>query len=220
MNNDKLYFDIETIPSQESWVKEHIEGKVKPPATIKKPESLEKWMNENREAAIQEALDKTSFSGATNHIVTIAWAINDEPVYSVQVDSELSEEPFALQEFFTSIEKLKMGSVFVGHNILGFDINVIKQRAMVLGVKIPRIFPIDAKPWGTEVYDTMLKWDSRNFVGIDLISKAFGIKGKGEVDGSMVYPMWQEGRYAEIAAYCEDDVRMSREVYKRMTFGN
>lgn len=213
-----IHFDIETIPSQHSWVREYYSQAVKPPGTIKKPESIEKWNAEERPAAIEEALNKAGFSGATNHIVTIAWAVDDGPVRALWLENNLENESSIIRDFFADISRLPMGTTFAGHNIIGFDIRVIKQRAMVLGVPIPRMFPIDAKPWSTEVYDTMQKWDSGNYVKIDLIARAFGIQGKGSVDGSMVYPMWKEGRFEEIAEYCQDDVRMGRAVYNKMTF--
>lgn len=214
----KVHFDIETIPSQLEWVREYYSEKVSPPKTIKKAESIEKLMQEDRPQAIEDALDKAGFSGASNHIITIAWAVDDSEIKALQIGADISQEKEALKEFFADIEKLPMGACFCGHNIIGFDIKIIKQRAMVLGVKIPRIFPIDAKPWDNCVYDTMLKWDSRDFVKMDLIARAFGIQGKGAVDGSMVYPMWQEGRYDEIKEYCIDDVRMGRAVYEKMAF--
>lgn len=213
-----VHFDIETIPSQEPWVKDYYSEKVSPPKTLKKPETIQKWIEEERDGAIEDAISKAGFSGATNHIITIAWAVDDGPIKALQVENDLMQEKNIIKDFFSEIRKLPMGTTFAGHNIIGFDIRVVKQRAMVLGIEIPRIFPIDAKPWGTETYDTMLKWDARDFVKIDLISRAFGIDGKGSVDGPMVYPMWQEGKYPEIAEYCKDDVRMGREVYNKMTF--
>lgn len=213
-----VHFDIETIPSQLPWVREYAENIVKPPATIKKPESIEKWHEESKAEAIEDFINKMGFSGAANHAITIAWAVDDGEIKSYQVGADIEEEKDIISKWFYDIQNLPMGITFAGHNILGFDIRVIKQRAMVLGLKIPRNFPIEAKPWGNEVYDTMLKWDSRDFVKADLIARAFGIQGKKEVDGSMVYTMWKEGKFEEIAAYCRDDVEMGRAIFNRMTF--
>jgi len=62
MNN--LYLDIETIPSQEKWVRNYIADTVKPPATMKKEETIKKWYEEEFDNAVDEALAKTSFDGA------------------------------------------------------------------------------------------------------------------------------------------------------------
>jgi len=80
-----VHFDIETIPSQLPWVREYVEQSVKPPATIKKPESIAKWQIENKAEAIEDSINKMGFSGAANHIVTIAWAVDDGEIKSYQV---------------------------------------------------------------------------------------------------------------------------------------
>ena len=41
---------------------------------------------------------------------------------------------------------------------------------------------------------------------------------KDEMDGSMVWPYFQEGRIDEICAYCMKDVELTRKVYYKMTF--
>lgn len=227
MVSQVVHFDIETIPSQMGWVKEYYEEKTEPPKKLKKEESIENWILNEKDQAVEDAISKAGFSGATNHIVCISWCITDDkdnvitsPEYkSSFVTENLEPERLAIQSFFDDIKVLNYPT-FAGHNIIGFDLRVIKQRAMVLGVKIPRTFPIDPKPWDKSVYDTMLKWDSSygNMAKMDLVAKAFGIKGKGDIDGSMVYPMWLEGKHKEIKEYCEDDVRMGRELYCAMNF--
>lgn len=219
---DEVHFDIETIPSQESWVREYYTEKTPvptPPGNIKKQETIDKWMAENtHEDAVDAAVAKAGFSGATNHIVAVSWAINDNEVRGSYI-VDVANEHLMLKKFFDEIREIEM-PIFCGHNIVGFDLRVLKQRAMVLGVKIPGNFPTDPKAWDKNVYDTMLKWDSdrQNMIKMDLLARALGIEGKGGVDGSMVYPMWKQGRFAEIASYCGDDVRMGREIYRKMTF--
>lgn len=220
--NNVIHFDTETIPSQEEWVRPYFAKNVKPPKTLKKQSSIDEWRETKKESAIDDACAKAGFSGASNHICCISWAIDmvgapDQETKSAFISNDVSLEKEIIKNFFADISKVRY-PVFAGHNIIGFDIRVIKQRAMVLGVPIPQNFPVDAKPWDKTVYDTMLKWDARDFIKMDLIATAFGLDGKGSVDGSMVYPMWKEGRHKEIAKYCEDDVRMGREVYNKMTF--
>lgn len=220
-----VVFDIETIPSQEPWVKAYYEEKIedpKPPGNIKKPETIAKWIEENpKELIVAEALEKTVFEGATNHIIALSYNMEGREEKTLFLDNDLSKEGDLLQSFFDDIANIKTPYQlqWVGHNIAGFDLRVVKQRAMVLGVKPPAVFPVDFKPWDKHIYDTMLKWgNGRDYVKIDLIARAFGIQGKGGMDGSKVYGAWKQGRYEEIAAYCLDDVRMTVEVYKRMIF--
>ena len=53
---------------------------------------------------------------------------------------------------------------------------------------------------------------------MDRICKILGIPGKEGMDGSQVWPAFQEGRHDEIAAYCRDDVARTRAMHLRMTF--
>lgn len=82
MSEQYLYFDIETIPSQSPELLGEIRSGITPPGSIKKAESIEKWMAENADSAAREKLSKTSFDGGYGHVCTISWAIGDGPVKS------------------------------------------------------------------------------------------------------------------------------------------
>lgn len=212
-----FYFDIETIPSQEPWVRKSIKDNIKPPGNIKKQESIDKWMAEKSEAAIEEQYSKCALDGLTNHVIAIAHAQDDGTIYKTGIEHQDFEKEI-ISEFFDVVADLPSGTVFVGHNISGFDIKVLKQRAMLLGIKIPGRFPINAKPWDRVIYDTMIEWDSRNFVSMNKLAKAFGVKGKSDVDGSKVFSLWQMGEIDKIRDYAADDVRMLREIHEKMEF--
>lgn len=207
-----IYLDIETIPSQEQWVKDTID--VKPSAAIKKQETLDKWYKEEYPAKLQEAQDKMSLDGLTNQIIVIGLAIDDGEVITLANDDEFN----LLNEFYHTL-KMKsdaFGNVFIGHNILGFDLNVIKKRSIIKNVTPDFKMPFAAKPWDDSVYDTMLRWDAKNFTSQDKIALALGLEGKGDMDGSMVYQYWKDGRIDDIKAYCGRDVITVREIHKRM----
>ncbi len=110
------------------------------------------------------------------------------------------------------------GDTFIGHNIALFDFRMIRQRAMVLGIKAPEFMPFDAKPWDDKIYDTLHRWDSRKeaMIGLDKLCRAFGVPGKAGFDGSMVYQAFQNGLHEQIADYCKGDVERVRAVYRRM----
>lgn len=210
-----VYLDIETIPSQLPWVTDFVAAGVKPPGTIKKSESILKWEQESRDDAVQEALDKCSFDGALNHIICIGVAIDDGDPVAITANTP-DQEAAILTEFYSLIGGLPILNTFVGHNISGFDMKIIKQRSMVLGVKPCGYMPFDAKPWERNPFDTMYNWDSKNFAKLDKIARAMGFEGKGDIDGSDVYPLWKAGEFDKIAQYCKDDVDLVRNVYKKM----
>lgn len=114
-----------------------------------------------------------------------------------------------------------MDTVFCGHNIAGFDLPFLKARSIILAVKPPSVLikAMNAKPWDICIADTMLLWnpDSQKRASMDKICKAFGIDGKDDFDGSMVAETWPVDPQ-KVIDYCEDDVRRTRAMYKRMTF--
>lgn len=209
----KVYFDIETIPSQEDWVTDYLFENTKPPNTIKKQESIDKWYEEKHLVAIQEALEKCSFDGAMNHIISIAFAIDDDEI-TTRCISDVKDEKALIEDFF---DALNPADVLIGHNIIGFDLRVLKQRCFVLGLGLPSYIPFNAKPWDNNPFDTMMQWDAKNFISQDKLAKAFGIEGKkDDIDGSKVYQFWRDGKYKEIAEYCKNDVAMVRRIAKKM----
>lgn len=213
---DNLFLDIETIPSQEEWVYDHIWETTKPPATIKKPESIEAWYKDSLEHAISDKLEKCSFDGAMSHIVAISYAFNDGKIVSKYIEGEVSKEKEMLYNFMEYANTLMMGTTFIGHNISQFDLRMIRQRCLVLGVPLSRIIPWDAKPWDKNPFDTMMQWDGKNFISQDKLAKAFGIECESDMGGSQVYQYWKDGRYQEISEYCAGDVATVRKIYNHM----
>lgn len=209
-----IYLDIETIPSTETWVRDYVAESVTPPGNMKKPETIAKWIEEEKAGAVDDAMAKCSFDGAMNHIVCIGMAIDDG-----EVETFAGEERWVLSQFFEKISlHANRTPCFVGHNIAAFDLRVIRQRSIILGMRAPDCIPFDAKPWDfNRIYDTMIQWDAKTFARLNKLALAMGIPAKAG-DGCMVYEMWKAGQFKEIADYCADDVRIVRAVHKRMTF--
>lgn len=215
-----LYLDIETIPAQTEAAKARIASTVKAPGNIKKPESILAWEKDSKEAAVQEAIDKTSFDGGLGHVCCIGWAIDDSSTVSVCMDGDKAESEI-LGLFFAIMENASgvygKAPTIVGHYVSGFDIRFLTQRAIVLGIKLPHWWPHEAKPWGNEIFDTMVKWaGAKGTVSLDNLCFALGIEGKGDVDGSMIAQMFKDGKHEEIATYCRQDVERGRQVHKKM----
>lgn len=198
-----------------------------------KDKALEMWVERFRDEKLdetaQEELHKTCFDGGKGHIAVIGMAINDaEPISGYCEDSDgtfdIGMERDVISLAFEWIDESfnpskDMRPVFVGHNITGFDLRFLFQRAVVLGIRPPSIIPFQAKPWSEYVFDTMLAWAGvGNRISLDNLCKALGIEGKGSIDGSMVWPMIQEGRIAEVAEYCRHDVEITRNAFYRLSF--
>jgi DNA polymerase elongation subunit (family B) len=212
-----IVFDIETIPVQDEVIIKKIADEIKAPATMKKAETITNWEQNDKQSAIDEAVAKTSFDGAYGSICCIGWAIDDGEIKSV-----IGKERFIIQSFFNDIleagkdafkyANVTMKPVFIGHNVSAFDLRFLFQRAVVLGIKPPYCIPFNAKSWDSQIYDTMTSFAGfGNRISLDKLSN-------NTMTGADVYPMYKEGRIDDIAAYCRDDVNLTRSVYKRLSF--
>jgi predicted PolB exonuclease-like 3'-5' exonuclease len=232
-----FYLDLEVIGSEDPAVHEEISAPildkakaeaaaVAPPKNYAKPDTIAAWWEETGNqrveqimaAGVQDAKDaiaKTSFDAAVGKIICISYAVEDDPVESL-----IGDEASMLELFF-GMFRPGAEYVFVGHNITGFDLKYLWKRAVILGIRPPRQIPFKAKPWDGSVFDTMVQWDSdpSKRISQDKLCKVLGIPpSKGEMDGSMVWPKWKEGKIEEIALYCHGDVEAVRQIHKRMTF--
>ena len=224
-----IYLDIETCPAQDPAVKADFLASVKAPGQYKKPESIAEWMKENAEAEADSAWRKTSFDGALGHICVIGLAFDDGHPVALHSPEWLKDEAFILESFFTQIDariaqQPNVRPVFVGHNVIDFDLRFIFQRAVMLGVRPSRHVPFSAKPWDDGVFDTMVRWaGTKDRVKLDKLAKAMGLQLKGseigeEIDGSKVWDFVRDGRIADVAKYCCGDIERTRGIHKRMTF--
>ena len=207
-----LFLDIETIPTDLDWVIDDLRANIKPPAQYKKPDSIAEWMEANAEQALADAIHSTGLDGSYGRITCIGYAFDDEPVQTVGTHLQMTEHTI-LADFAADINSRKITKI-VGHNIIDFDMEFLKKRAIIHGVKIE--LPFLASKYDSVFFDTMTKWSAQKRIKMDKLARVLGIEGKGDVDGSMVWDMHQRGEHQAIADYCADDVRMVREIYKRM----
>lgn len=199
----RLFFDIETLPCSEENKEKFLE--------------VLRGKNGNSEKTDEELYSNMSFDGAFGRICCIGYIKeNDTGIISQGVLSGSEKE--ILEKFW----ELATGvSQFIGHNIYEFDLPFIYKRSLINSVR-PRFDISFARYRNTPIYDTMREWDlwgdPRRSVSLDLLAKVFGLRtSKDEMDGSMVWPYYQEGRLQEIYKYCMKDVVLSREVYYKMT---
>ena len=96
---NKLFLDLETCNATSDIAKELIAENIKPPGTIKKPESLLKWHDEKKPQAIMDAIGKTGLNGLYGEIVCIGYAVDDNPAVTISRDVGGSEKEL-LASFF------------------------------------------------------------------------------------------------------------------------
>ena len=213
-----IYLDIETIPDQRDGALDRAINLVKIPANYKKPEVIEKYRLEHAD----EVHDKTALKGIAGEVCSIAWAIDNNDVQAITRDPDMTETGL-LDGFFKAIQaETPSGQgtypsiTWIGHNVIEFDLRFLKQRALINNIRPPFLIPADARH-GKSVFDTMKEWAGwKGYVKLDDLCEAFGLDGKGNVDGSMVSGMWKRGEYQAIHEYNKQDVEMTRSVYQRM----
>ena len=200
----KLFFDIETVPAEDSELLRGIYEAKQAKAAARGREFTQTY---------EEYLDSTGLAGEFGRIVAIAYALDDGPVEVLW-----GEEADILRGFW---EVAATADQFIGHNILDFDFPFIFKRSIILGIKPSKKDLSFARYRNSPIYDTMRVWDhwGRNSTGLDVLAKALGLPtSKDVMDGSQVGTYYREGRIEEICTYCKKDVALTREVYRRMNW--
>ena len=191
-----FYFDIETVPTDKALQDNGLLD-----SQIKLDEA--------------ELIKKLSLSAATAKIICLCYAVDPPTDGPIQVLE--GEETDIIKNFW----KLAIDcNLFVGHNILDFDLRFIYQRSVIHQIKPLRDIPF-TRFRNAPIYDTMQEWSKwgREHVSLDNLSKALSIPSpKENLDGSKVYPYYRAGKLPEIIDYCKRDVESVRQVYKRLTF--
>lgn len=226
-----LFFDIETLPDQREGALDVVLQDIHPPAQYKKPESIEKWMKENAEAQAVEQWKKTALKGIAGEVCSIAWAFDDGVIKAATRDEQKSEA-WVLSRFFSDLsDEIRPGEGrypnlrWIGHNIIGFDLRFLFQRMVINELMPPVKIPINDRHGSRHVFDTMVEWAGwKEWAKLDDIYYALGIETEEgyddviEVDGSMVWDLWQAHRFGLIEDYNCYDVEKVRQVYKRLTW--
>lgn len=191
-----LFFDIETVPTDKALADN---GLLESQLQLDEPEIIK----------------RLSLSAATAKILCVGYAV--EPPGDAPVEVLQGEERQILQSFWKLATE---SSLFVGHNVLDFDLRFIYQRSIIQQIKPPREIPF-TRFRNAPVFDTMHEWSKwgRDLISLDRLAKALDITSpKGDLDGSKVYPYYRAGKFAEIYEYCKGDVETVRRVYRRLTF--
>lgn len=133
------------------------------------------------------------------------------------------DEKIILSEFWQFLRGFD-GSrdLIIGHNILDFDLPFILQRSIIKGVKLSVDFYF-GRYKKAPVFDTMRVWDCWKWKGATSLKKlayALGLDcpKAGGITGENLYEAFCEGRFEEIYRYCMRDVKVTRNVWRKMNF--
>ena len=209
-----LFLDLETVPANELITNDDLRGMV--PGNYKKPESIEKFLNDNRAELEAKVVKQRSLDPYQCKIVCLSYAFNHEEIQAITGTEENIMKIFEnrisehLKEFGGSANGIHLS----GHNIKEFDAPILFFRA----VKYKLINLHSMLFYGRrEMKDTMdfgTYYVYGKRVSLDTLCQYYGIPSpKGEMDGSKIYPAYKAGRIEDIAKYCNEDVEAERTLY-------
>jgi len=112
-------------------------------------------------------------------------------------------------------------ALWIGHNVIDFDLRFIWQRALINNAHLPFALPIGKPSYGRGpyAYDTMREWAGfKGTVKQTDLELAFGLTRTDPLvnGGADVFTAYGEGRVEDVKAHCSEDVRLLRELYRRM----
>ena len=133
------------------------------------------------------------------------------------------DEKQLLQGFFSYFERLKPR--LVSYNGRGFDLPVLKYRAMVHGIQAPWLYDAGDKwnsyqsrysaDWHCDLLEVLSDFGASARGKLNEVCSVLGFPGKFGVDGSKVADMIDGGDVQGVRDYCETDVLNTYLVYLR-----
>ena len=210
----KITLDIETLPDLTDGAKERVRAALKPPANYSKPDTIQKWIDDNAE----DAWRKTSFDGGYGSICVIGYAIDDQPAKTIIVDDEAGALVSFWADVTSAMKSPGEAPEWIGHNLLGFDLPFLWKRTVVHSLPLRKFIPKDARHGAGRAFCTMQAWAGyKDRISLDSLAKILGLPShKDNFDGSMVYDAWMAGEKQKVADYCRADVNLTRDIYRRI----
>ncbi len=228
----QIIFDLETVPSQHPDARELVRASIKPPGTLKKPESIAAWWANEADAAVEDAYRRQSLDGGlAGEVISIAACTPDGRqwvrcrtqeekeselllAFGAQVESWIDQDARAVAEGFNYAQD----PFLIAHNA-AFDLGFLWRRCIVNGVRLPFKVPGPMARAGQHYGDTMSAWAGYgNRVSLDALCRALGVPSPKDngMDGSQVFDAWLAGEHERIAQYNLADAVATLAVWERL----
>ncbi len=203
-----LAFDIETVPDTTGLRKLHSLGDDLSDADV-----AEVAFTRRRAQSGNDFLPPH-----LQRVVAIACALREGDHFRVwSLGTTEDGEADLIRRFYDGIERYT--PQIVSWNGSGFDMPVLHYRSLVHGIAAPSYWDMgeDDREFKFNNYinryhtrhldlmDLLALYNARNNVPLDALAQLCGFPGKLGMDGSQVWPAFQQGKIAEIRNYCETD---------------
>ena len=213
-----LVFDIETVPDV---------------AGLRKLSGIAAEVSDEQVAAMafqrrRQATGNDFLQLHLQRVVAISCVLRERESFRVWSLGEPADgEGQLIQRFFDGIEKYS--PQIVSWNGGGFDLPVLHYRGMMHGVHAARYWDQGEDDrefkWNNyisryharhlDLMDLLAMYQPRGAAPLDQFAQLLGFPGKIGLEGSQVWQAWQDGKIAQIRAYCEADVANTYLVYLR-----
>lgn len=156
-------------------------------------------------------------------VISLGWMCEGETA-SLRVKTLANDdERQLLTDLIAILTKIdNTQTLLCGHNIKEFDVPFLCRRILIHQLKLPDLLDVSSKkPWQTPYVDTLELWkfgDRKHYTKLDLLAHVFDLPtSKDDIDGSEVYGIYyQEKDLQRIAQYCEKDVVLTCQLYRKM----
>jgi hypothetical protein len=212
-----LFIDIETVPLHENY-------------EVLSEREKQLWNHKAKflvkeEQSAAEIYPRAGIYAEFGKVVVISlgWMCDGDEA-SLRVKTLANEdEGQLLSDLIGILVKIDNAKTLIcGHNIKEFDIPFLCRRILIHQLKLPDLLDVSSKkPWQTPYVDTLELWkfgDRKHYSKLDLLAHIFDLPtSKDDIDGSEVCGIYyQEKDLSRIADYCEKDVVLTCQLYRKM----
>jgi predicted PolB exonuclease-like 3'-5' exonuclease len=141
---------------------------------------------------------------------------------SNQIRSLYGDDEFDIVNSFNELLKKieKKNFSLCGFRIMAFDIPWILHKLHKYDIKpADIILPYDKKPWEMRIVDMSESWKLKFAYSYSFDETAYELdlnSSKINMDGSLVHQYYYSNKIDDIKNYCEDDIRLSIEMSKKL----
>ncbi len=221
----RFFLDIETLPAREDQWK-----KIAP--RLRDSQKKKRRKGNAKQPSPEETYRNTSLSGDFGRILCMGMIVEaDASEESLVLGWDdvagrfIENEAAILRSFWERLRDFDLHrDLLIGHNLLDFDLRFIYHRSVVHRVR-PAVVLSFRRYNNQPIFDTMLEWTKWNWqerISFDRLALVLGLptSKSNEVSGEKIYDRFREGKYRLIRDYCEADVALTRQIYRRLTFAD
>jgi Predicted 3'-5' exonuclease related to the exonuclease domain of PolB len=154
-------------------------------------------------------------SAYARRVVCISMLV-DDGISIIEHSFVSLDEGSLLRQFW---ECVNPEDLFIGQNSLEFELSFVRQRSWIVGIKpssdidLRRFYSHDL----IDIMHMRSKWGATLRPGLEGLDDVLGLRGK-TARASKVAKWWVIGDLDSIAAYCREGVRLTFQVFLKLTF--